>query len=992
MALFSGSRAQQPNRLGPVQIATSEYGVAVAIGWGSFKAPIKLLDLQDFTSYPQEGGGKGGDVSSYEYYGAVDALVTKGPIAGFGNVYSDGGGGNLLAITDVWTVGTGGLTYQVEQGVAAFYYDEGVTYNVTYSVAANDFGSDGSITLAGTQPAPFEKVSNITPPGPGQYNVSTTGLYAFNAADTGKVVSITYTYTTADTSNDAVTVENDPRSPILTYGIAAALGTTPQAAWGYMQTAHPANALRYDGLARMLCQTMYLGTSGTVPSLSIEVLNGRLCSFGNGVSDCDPSVMVTDMLSDAVYGAAWPFLGDLTVYSNFCVANNLFMSLFVDSARKITELIQEICDLTNSAPVWSGATLKIVPYGDTTAVGNGRTFTPPTEPVYEIDEDEMLCGDGEEPVKLGQQDLADNYNRVQFEYSARNDNYNTALIHEQDEASILMNGLLPMKTVSAHHFCVQFYAAIAMNMLLRRNATPLRLFEFTLPWYYCLLEPMDINLLNLAIGALGSTAIRVVSVEEQEDYSLKFEVEDFLWGTAAGVVYPKGVANGTKPGNPNQPGATSLQCAYVPSARVTGGDFELWLALSGGPNWGGCDIFLSLDDTTYTKIGTQFGPCRAGSLTAALAATADPDTTDTASVTVTGTLATVTAIQANAFASISLLGSELIAYETATLTGSTAITNSYNLTTLLRRGIFSTAVQAHAIGEQFIRLDDSIFKYVLDPTLAGKTVWLKFTSFNLFRQAEQPITIVTAYPIFLGPNTSTNMVVGSYDNGGGTSTVIVDDGGVPGLAGTATLINGAVIALPAQTWPTEVPATWYGVNYNPAAAAYVIYTDPTLWAADAATMVKIGQTTTPASGGGAVHPSSYSDTGTYSTTNPAGPYAGGSSFVSSQVVIGGLRFSSGICRWAGFAGTTAATKTLSVTAAFSVSGSGSSANTLSYTLDGVTWADWISSSSVSIASATYTVSVPSGTNLASVSIRATSLSDTPAPETATITVSAISIA
>jgi hypothetical protein len=707
--------------------------------------------------------------------------------------------------------------------------------------------------------------------------------------------------------------------------------------------------------------------------------------------------MIADMLSDAVDGCAWPFLGDLTSYSNFCVANNLFMSLFVDSVRKVTELIQEICDLTNSAPVWSGATLKIVPYGDTTAVGNGRTFTPPTEPVYEIDEDEMLCADREEAIKLGQPDLADNYNRVTFEHSARNDNYNTALIHEQDEASILANGLLPMKTVSAHHFCVQFYAAIAMNMVLRRAATPLRLFEFTLPWYYCLLEPMDIALLNLAIAALGVTAVRIVSVEEQEDYSLKFEAEDFLWGTAQGVVYPKGVASGTVPGTPNQPGATSLQCAYVPSERVTGGDFELWLALSGGPDWGGCDVHLSLDNTTYTKIGTQYGSCRAGSLTAALPATADPDTTDTASVTVTGSLATVTAIQANAFVTISLLGSELIAYETATLTGSTATTNSYNLTTLLRRGIFSTAVQAHAIGEQFVRLDDSIFKYVLDPTLAGKTVWLKFTSFNLYGAAEQPITIVTAYPIFLGPNTSTNMVVGSYDNGDGTSTVIVDDGGVPGLAGTATLANGAVIALPAQTWPTEAPATWYGVNYDPSAAAYVIYTSQSLWAADAATMVKIGSTTTPvAVGGGGLGaatyvPTSYSDVGATPTADPEGAYTPGQ---EATVSSSGNPDIDGFCIWRGFAGTTAAAKTLSVTAElFVIGGGGTSMQWVAYTLDGVVFTNMIGSGA-SAASSVYTAAVPSGTNLALVKVTAhsTSFASGTSTQSASINVSNIGIA
>jgi hypothetical protein len=975
MALFGlGSRSQQPNRLGSIQVGTSEYGVARPIGWGQFKAPIKLLDYVDFVSVPQTAGGKGGQVSSYLYYAAVDMLLCAGPIAGFGNVYDSGGGGLLLAITDVWTI-TSGLTYQVAQGVQAFYYDEGVTHQVSYSVTANDFGSDGSISLSGNQPAPFAKVPIGTSPGPLQYEVGTTGLYSFNAADIGKTVSITYAYTTADTSGSAITPGGDPRAPVLKFNLQVALGAQTQTPWGYMLTSHPDRALGYAGLARLLCASLNLGSGATTPSLSAEVINGRLCAFGNGVADCDPSVVITDMLTEADAGCNWPFLGDLTNYSNFCVANNLFISPFLDSVRKATEIVAEICDLTNAAPVWSGGLLKIVPFGDTTAVGNGRTYTPQTEPVYAIDEDELLCAEGAEAVKLSWKDLADNYNRVQFEYASRNDNYNTALIHEQDEASILANGMLPMKTISAHHFCVQLYAAIAMNMALRRHATPLREYEFTLPWYYQLLEPMDIILLNLTLGALGLKAIRFVSVEEQEDDSIKVVAEDFLWGVAQGVIYPKGVGSGNVPGAPNQPGDTALQCAYVPSVRVTGGDLEMWLALGGGQFWGGCDIFLSLDNVSYQKIGRQYGKARAGSLTAALAANADPDTTGTASVTITGSLNTVTAMQANAFSTLSLLGSELIAYETATLTGSTATTNSYNLTTLLRRGIFSTTIGAHAVGEQFIRLDDSIFKFALDPSLAGKTVWVKLTSFNQYGQAEQLISGVTAIPITLGATGSSNMAVSSSANtGGGSATVSVNlIGGASTASGSATLANGAVIVLPPFSWPAEALTTWYGVNFNPATNAYVLYTDQTLWQADQATMVGIGSTTTPAySGGGSIYrPSTYSDPGTSTTQDPTFAYDGNLS--TSATVSGacpttwGASGTLGRCIWSGFAPiTTASATTLYVKASVAQSAFSGVPATITAHVNGVSTT--LLSSSSDEADTTYSVAVPSGTPLNLVSV------------------------
>ena len=985
MALFSGSRSTTPNRLGSIQVSTSEYGVIIPIGWGSFKAPLKLVDYQDFSSVPQSAGGKGGgSTTSYEYYATIDALATRGPVAGYGNTYDSGGSASLLSSVEYFTIPSGGGTYTVANGGTAFYYDEGCTYPGSYSVVADDFGSDGSITLTGTQALPLEKVPaaiGVTV-GTLQYSVQATGLYTFGPTGTGSslTVAITYAYTTSDTSTGSGDPFLDNRSPVQRYNLSLLLGTVPQAAWGYMQTAHPANALRYDGLARVVSESMDLGSNANTPQLSLEILNGRLQAFGSGIADCDPAAILTDMLGDPDAGCNWPWLGDLTQFSNFCVANNLFMSLFLDNARKVTEIVDEICTLTNSEAVWSGAALKIVPYGDTTAVGNGRTYAPQTQPIYEIDEADMVCAEHEEAVTIEWPDLADNYNRVQFEYTARNDNYDVALIHEQDEASILMNGLLPMKTVTAHHFCVQAYAACSMNMLLRRNSVPLRRYTFKLQWFYQLLEPMDIILLNLEVGNLGVTPVRIVSTEENDDYSISIEAEDFLFGVADGVTYPKGGNSGLGAGQHDYPGDTTLLASFQPSARVTGGDTELWLALSGGASWGGCNVHLSLDGTTYSNIGTQFGKSRAGTLTNSLAIGADPDTTDTASIIIYGSLASVSDSDADALATLSLIGTELVSYATATITGSTSLTNSYNLT-YLRRGVFSSGSQAHSAGNTFVRLDDSVFKYVVDPGLIGKTVFLKFTSTNLYGMSEQPIAGVAVYALVIGGGaTASTMAVGSYLNSGGaTATVYVYlPGGASGASGSATLSNGALVTLPPQSYTSEAPATFYAINFNPITSAYVLYTSASAWLADqTAGMIAIGSTTTPATSSlGSYAFSAYSDTGSYPTANPTGPYSSGIANVHALAVWDGVpgdmvTQSNGLITWSGAHGVTTATKTLSVTASVTQThvGSGTSFDcSLSYTLDGVTWTNFFNTTSV-LGSTTYTASVPSGTDLSLVSIQ-----------------------
>lgn len=986
MAFLSTNRASQPNRLGSIQVGTSEYGTVVALGYGSFKAPIKLLDYQDFTSVAKSAGGKGGSISSYEYSAAVDALVCIGPIAGMGNTYDSGGSSQLLAATETWTIPQGdGTGYQALHGGAAFWYDEGVTYQVNYSYSANDFGSDGDVTISGDQPAPFEKVAAIT--GQKQYTVSATGLYQFNPLDVGISVSITYAYTTQDTTATDTTADNTAIAPIQRYGISMIPGNTPSMPWGYMATKHPENALRYDGIARMVAPAMDLGSSATTPTLSIEVLNGRLKAFGNGVADCNPADIISDILTMADAGCAWPYLGDMTLHSNFCAANNLFMSPFYDSARKVTEMIKELCDLTNSDSLWSGNVLKIIPYGDTSAVGNGRTFNPPTEPVYVIDDDDLICKAGEDPVQIEWPDLSDNYNRVIFEYTARNDNYNTAVIHEQDEASILMNGVLPMQTITAHHYCVQLYAAVAMNMLLRRMAVPLRKYTFVAKWYYDLMEPMDIIVVNVSTGGLGLTPMRLVSKEEQDDYSLSIEAEDFFWGMADGVQYPKGPNGGNGPGTYTLPGATSLLAAFQPNSRITGGGAELWLALSGGPDWGGCNVWLSLDGTNYgdTPIGEQFGSARAGMLTSVLPSSADPDTDDTAGVTVTGSLTTVSETDADSFATLSLVGTELVSYANATLTGSTGLTNSYNLS-YLRRGVFATSPQSHSVGEVFVRLDDQVFKYTIDPSLFGKTVFLKFTSKNLYGQQEQILSTVSPVAVVLGGSISAStMAVGSFLNSdGATATVdIYLPGGAPTAGGTTSLPNGAIITLPPYSFSSETPGTTYYVNYNAATSAYAIYTDPNLWLADQhAGLVPIGSTTTPAtSTAGSYAFSRYSDTGTEPTNNPQGAYAaGGNAVVSStgsstpspypgKPASSSQRF--GLCSWFGVTGTLAAAKTLSLTAAVSTSGDSSSTNSVSVTLDGSSWTTLFTASGTN-ASQSYQVPIPAGTNLANVMVRAAS--------------------
>ena len=43
---------------------------------------------------------------------------------------------------------------------------------------------------------------------------------------------------------------------------------------------------------------------------------------------------------------------------------------------------------------------------------------------------------------------------------------------------------------------------------------------------------------------------------------------------------------------------------FEPPAALSGGALEVWIIASGGPEWGGCQVWVSSDNTTYAMAGT----------------------------------------------------------------------------------------------------------------------------------------------------------------------------------------------------------------------------------------------------------------------------------------------------------------------------------------------------------------------------------------------------
>lgn len=747
----------------------------------------------------------------------------------------------------------------------------GQTVTIAYTFSLYVLGSTEDFTVPNT--SPYEVTVQFAPewrtnegvfyvltgqaltevggsPGPGQYSTS-NGNYFFNAADANAAVAIAYTWRQ---SNSNV----DPNSMLNFTLIEGGQGQSP---WTYLTSFHASQALGYSTIACIGAEKMDLGESATLPNYNFECQSAL--TFGAGILDAKVSDCILALLFDPHFGVAFQGAVDgslQAVSEDYWTSNNFFISPVLNSSETCASIIEKWCGAGNVGVYWSEGLLKFVPYGDTTTIANGAVYTPQTHPVFDLNDDDFIAPDNEDPVSIERTPFQDAYNSVKVQFTNRINAYNDDIVQETDDYSIELYGLRPEGQQDFDFLCTASAATFAANIRLKRLVYIRGKYHFTVSSLrYGSLEPMDlVTLTDFDLG-LNKTPVRIIETTESQDYTLEIVAEEFPWGTATATIYQKQPALPPPPPPAlADPGDTKVVSIFEPSSRVAttlaNSAFQQWIAMNGGPNWGGAEVWLSLDGLAYQSIGVQYGVSRCGVITANLPAGSDPDLTDTCSVAISGQLFNVSVQQADGLSTLCKIGDEYISYANATLTGNDGQgTNFYDLT-YLRRGAFTSPNIAHIATDpfenQFIRLDSQIFQYSFDPSLAGKTVYLKFTSFNLLQNQQQALSDVVAYPVVIGGiNLSANMMVDSVlDIGGATASVrIYQVGQAPGTAGSATLTNGAVIVLPADTQTGEALATTYYVNFDPATSTYVFYTDQNAWLLDEITngFLRIGFTMTP---------------------------------------------------------------------------------------------------------------------------------------------------
>ena len=519
-------------------------------------------------------------------------------------------------------------------------------------------------------------------------------------------------------------------------------GGDEQPLWTHLaQAKHADQALNYSGTAYLCSPNYELTKSAQIYQHNFEVI-GKL-GYSGSIPDANPRDIIRDLLTNQRYGCGFPAesIGDTDRYSNYCRAVGIFLSPAYTEQGEAQRNISELLEQTNSAAVFSQGRLKIVPYGDGNYRGNGAAYIADNKAIYDLTDDDFIVSGAEDPVNVERKTNADAFNQIQVEYLDRNNDYNVAVVEVKDQANIEQYGLRPKEAVKMHGICNTKVAQKVAQQLLQRALYVRNEYEFKLGWKYCLLEPMDIVTLTDAGLGLNKTPVRITEIEEDEEGVLSVKAEDYPVGVYTTSEYPTQPSLGYSADYNVSPGNAHAPVIFEAPLQLTGGEPQIWMATAGGDMWGGAEVWVSTDGDSYTRVGVVNHKARFGSLTTALPSGAVFDRTNTLSVEISaGQITGGTEQDSRDLLTLSYVDGEFLAYANAELKG----VGRYTLGNLTR-GAYGSAIDSHAAGSQFARIDETLFKYPVPRNWIGRTVWVKLVSYNVFSGGIQDLASVPAY-------------------------------------------------------------------------------------------------------------------------------------------------------------------------------------------------------------------------------------------------------
>lgn len=514
-------------------------------------------------------------------------------------------------------------------------------------------------------------------------------------------------------------------------GLTLFSGTPDQKPWAYVQGKHPNKALAYENLAYM-AGVIDLGDSGNMPTFNFEV-KGKLLDTGDGV-DVNPADYILFVLSKVGLGGVK--IEGIDNYRQYCKEADLLISTPSDStdAKTAREIVNEIANITNAYFFWSNDRFKIVPRADR-AVGNWK---PDKTIRYNLTPDDFIPQSGGACISYSRKDSSEIYNRVSVEFLNRANSYEKEVVNYQDNDDIKEFGVRQASTTKAHYIYTKTRAVKLAEELCRKNKYERVKYTFKLDWAFCRLEPGDLVMLNDPAMGIENQPAMIDSVTEGTNGVLTFTAISRAKGVYDEAEY--NVHENERPlidFNPN-PGTCEPPMIFQPPALMTDADNEIWLGTWGkNPNWGGCSVWVSDTNEYYRKLGTIDYRARYGTLAAPL----EIEDTSLEMVLNQGEFTSVDATSAKNGDTVMYIDGEALSYQTAEL-----LDNGHWRLSGLVRGQFGSDPEFHPAGTQIARCDEAFLRSGLKNAYIGKTVYFKFTAFNVFGGMEQSLADVQAYP------------------------------------------------------------------------------------------------------------------------------------------------------------------------------------------------------------------------------------------------------
>ena len=565
-------------------------------------------------------------------------------------------------------------------------------------------------------------------------------------------------------------------------------GQTP---WPYMLSKHPDKAMPYSGLAYM-AGVVDLGDRGSLPQYNFEI-QGKLLETGDGV-DVNPADYIVHVLQSV---GADVVIDGIDNFRAYCKAADILISTPPNQkSAKAQQVINDIAEITNSLVFWSTDRLKIVPLADK-PIGD---WTPANQIQYDLTADDFIAGSDGQLILYKRKDSSEAYNEATVEFINRANSYEKETVSFEVVADVQRNGLKPASKKTAHYLYTKARAQYYAEQLAMKRLYAKTQYTFRLDWAFCALEVGDLVTLTDKSCQLDHQIVVITSVNEAADGQLELTAEGKPAGTYAPAKY--NVHENERPFvDYNQEAPSVNDVAIFQTVGDVGGN-QIFVGVNAPSGWGGCSVWLSDNDQTYQRIGNISQQARMGRTKYGFAQNGN-----FCNVTINqGVLKSGTHIDAERGNTLCWVNGEALSYENVEVHPN----NWFTLQGLVR-GQYGTNAINHSADERFVRVDEALFRYPYRKEDIGKTIYLKFTSMNLFGSNEQGLDEVQSYqytivPYYIPEVSNVTLFTKYYEIGNGVlSFDVVAQFDVPPINSLDTV----------ELWYREPNGTWkYGGSGN----------------------------------------------------------------------------------------------------------------------------------------------------------------------------------